>query len=88
MSTMDKLRRKVSNGPTAAELLEATKKFYVKTEALKERKIGETVVTIRALYGRPEFKPIIFRNLKQKFSKCLKISKGPPAILCFHIILL
>uniref|UniRef100_A0A914DH97 Centrosome-associated FAM110 C-terminal domain-containing protein n=1 Tax=Acrobeloides nanus TaxID=290746 RepID=A0A914DH97_9BILA len=36
---MYKLGKKSSGGPTAAEILEATKKFYVKTDALKERKI-------------------------------------------------
>uniref|UniRef100_A0A915ECS1 Uncharacterized protein n=1 Tax=Ditylenchus dipsaci TaxID=166011 RepID=A0A915ECS1_9BILA len=36
---MFKLSRRVNEGPSAVELIEASKKFYVKTEALKQTKI-------------------------------------------------
>jgi hypothetical protein len=37
---MFKLSRRVNEGPSAVELIEASKKLYVKTEALKDTKIG------------------------------------------------
>lgn len=36
------MRSPLSNNPTAAELLEATKKLYVKTDALIQRKLGNS----------------------------------------------
>lgn len=39
---MYKLIKKNSDGPSAADILEATKKFYVKTDVLKEKKIGKS----------------------------------------------